>query len=673
MPVVNWLYPVPYESLDSLLRRIWHANYYTATPPSWQRALLPAGAASANALHAPAALDHLAAFTGLGRATLAACTVHRFAPSYLWPEEGSGAGTAGGADASAGWSPPVWRPVDRAPFVASWRGTVCPHCWRARGALLIPWTLFQITTCPTHRVLLVDTCDGCGKRLRIDPSRGTCRACGRDLGTFAARSIADHPPSLRVGAALWGLVGCGPADASALAAAGVPLGHPVRALHPATVLLYLWAADAAPWLGHFTLPALCPPSADVAQRHRALVRLWEALIDGSERGLSEDLWAFGTEVAAIRTLRGRHRGPDGGDDAEEGEPLWSWLWGAEAEAWDALGGRLHHEDTVHSRLRVWSLRGGDAPPHLPALLTLREGVAQVRIGCYALRLIARDGARRGGAIAVTDDDDRRDGGADDEPAVVTLDALAARCGVATGEIPALVAAGLLRARRGPRVDDRPTYLVSATTIRHLRMLSTPGVSPPRDETLTLVTLARALHLLRERGVRAAQALVAIGTDRLPVYHFAVGRAFPAVWIPLAQVDTYASRLAGRATGPLVPAVDVRRRLHCTPATLRRLYAEGLLVPAVDDTDVRAVRWRYAAHEVDAFAYRYVPLTEAADLLGVTVRTARRLIAARRLVPLLGVSRDGAGWERFDRAPLYYLRDGYLSERALADVLHRWPG
>lgn len=677
MPVVNRLYPRPYESLESLLARVWHANYYTSAPEGWRGALLPRVSASANLLGDPAHLGPLGDFTGLAERTLRDCTVHRFAPSYLWPEDG------GAADA-AGDDPPPWRPVDRAPFLEQGQGKVCPLCWRERKILLLPWMLSHITTCPTHRVLLVDRCDGCGTKLRFSLSQGTCRACGRDIGALVARPLDGHPPSLRLTAALWSLVGCGPSFPPP--AAGVPVGHPLRGLHPATVLLFLWVTGAAGafsygggvswacWQREFSGYELRQRYADVGRAHAALVDLWEQTLHAPE---ARAAWAaYSAETEVIRAIKVRHAGQGGQDERSVGasaDPAWSWLLGAEGwDARDGIHGRLARDETVYQRVRQWRLCGGDGQPYLPPLLTQRAATAHLRAGCYALRRRARD-HDRGTDHARALRPDWGDDAFADQALSVAVDEMAAQCGVAADDAPTLVAAGLLHAERVDGGAGPPRYGISAAAIASFHAWYRPLGARPRDELLALVTLPRALDLLRADGLRAAQALVAVRTGRLPTYRFGDDRAGPALWVSLAELHAYAASTRWAQHAPRVSAADVRRTLHCPPAALRQLYAEGLLVPAADDTDLRAVRWSYAVYDVDVFAYRYLTVAAVATLLEMTVGVVRRLIATGRLRPVLPACADGRMWARFDRNVACDLWDALLTRAAVADLVSGGEG
>jgi len=86
----------------------------------------------------------------------------------------------------------------------------CPACLADReGRWLLSWRLLWTFACTTHRLLLRDTCPGCGRlpRARTGPAGlnppGTCATatprhtyCGADLREAAARRLAPGDPAL---------------------------------------------------------------------------------------------------------------------------------------------------------------------------------------------------------------------------------------------------------------------------------------------------------------------------------------------------------------------------------------------------------------------------------------------------------------------------------------------
>lgn len=68
---------------------------------------------------------------------------------------------------------------------------VCPHCIAENPVALAAWDLQSVLACPKHRVMLVEHCHACTRRLSwIRPSVTTCR-CGADLRTTPTLPAAD--------------------------------------------------------------------------------------------------------------------------------------------------------------------------------------------------------------------------------------------------------------------------------------------------------------------------------------------------------------------------------------------------------------------------------------------------------------------------------------------------
>src|SRR5262249_30814756 len=158
------------------LARLGQSNHYEK--PSWFQELLPLPHRQrSNLLRAAQDYQAMRELTGLSLETLKTLTLHRFVPQYYLPEEQANLPVeAGDLDM------PMWEPQGLGRYVhgqPAWK--LCPQCWQARKALLLPWSLRHVTTCPTHQILLVDHCSACDTRLHLDPIRGCCARCGEQL------------------------------------------------------------------------------------------------------------------------------------------------------------------------------------------------------------------------------------------------------------------------------------------------------------------------------------------------------------------------------------------------------------------------------------------------------------------------------------------------------------
>ncbi|MBF6611712.1 MAG: TniQ family protein [Chloroflexi bacterium] len=210
--LVKRLQPLPFESLQSLLARLQVANYYEIS--NWW--LLLTGirpGTMPDQLRARSHYAELAEITGLSVDTLYGLTLHRFAPRYYDAGadalHGAGARTGAKAGTRVRAKPeyddlerPLWSKAGLCSHVHGTRQggglnyRVCPACWREDGAVLLPWRLQAVTTCPKHRVLLVDLCQGCGQSIRANWATGRCLRCDAEIASFEAISISDDPDSL---------------------------------------------------------------------------------------------------------------------------------------------------------------------------------------------------------------------------------------------------------------------------------------------------------------------------------------------------------------------------------------------------------------------------------------------------------------------------------------------
>lgn len=678
MPLVNRPYPAPFERLDSVLDRAWAANYYLETRQGWRATLRSPSPTPSGGWEDPEFVRRASAWTGLAPRTLWACTLHRFAPCCVWPEDLAAASPADTIDGR-----PLWRDSDRALYIAV-ADRICPACWRERRVRLLPWRLRFITTCPWHRTLLADRCDRCGHHVHLGRAPDACPSCHRAWGALPTPSVAAHAPSRDLTLLLWSAIGCGvPFPPQGLP---LPADHPLRGLHAATLLLFLWAAalsapvscvvnpldDAADadavdfpaaawrawsdgWL--WPLAPVTRPPRDVGQTHAALVRVWRQIVRSPTA--ARDLREWQAETEAVRALKARHRRVL----ACAAEPSWSWLDGeyVRGEAW----ARMNDAESVCHRTREEALGRAPTAPRGQPLLAAREVASGLRVGAYALRLcghapdargvcVARDDAWRSRLGAIYANEPAGDGGA----ATLTLSQTADRCGVAEAEVVALVAAGFVVAERGPLIDGSPEYQFSRAALWRFFSSVSPLSLRPRDTTLIHVTLASALRQLGAVGLRAPQVLASIRAGDLPICCGAFDAPAVSTWVPQHALDAYRQSMAGLARQPLLSADEVRRRLGCSPRALRRLYRDAVLAPTIDGTDQGGVRWRYAVGEVEYAAWRYVTVEDAARLLARSVGTVRGLIADRRLTPLIGPPCDGSRQYRLDRFALSRLRGAH---------------
>lgn len=116
--------------------------------------------------------------------------------------------------------------------VRNWTPQFCPQCVAERGLARGVWDLHLVSACTRHRLLLVDRCPGCARRVSwYRPTVGVCK-CGTALGTAARRpaSDADVAVSAAIEAALTGSVDAwtacfGTANAAVTRWAATPLNH----------------------------------------------------------------------------------------------------------------------------------------------------------------------------------------------------------------------------------------------------------------------------------------------------------------------------------------------------------------------------------------------------------------------------------------------------------------
>jgi len=287
--LINRVRPVPLESLDSVLQRLRWANHYQER--TWLHALLPRPPARLNLLWRASHYAALSALTGLDTPTLVGLTLHRFMP-HVYGVESAAAGGSLPEDTLPLplWPDRGWRGYTRGSF----RDVVCPLCWRDQKAILLPWSLYHVTTCYAHGVGLVDHCSRCGAGLHLDVQGDACTRCGLEIGTFSTWSIASHPDSIGLTSLIWSAIGCLPGRFPPTLA-GLGPDHPLCRVAPASLLQGLWACAQRLVVCRADTPLFAPdgllagviwdaPEAplqelDVVGLHTALAAAWRLLRD----------------------------------------------------------------------------------------------------------------------------------------------------------------------------------------------------------------------------------------------------------------------------------------------------------------------------------------------------------------------------------------------------------
>jgi len=198
--VINLPPPFEYEGLNSYVRRIGEANYYKERNWVHRLADLPSNL-KLDHLYGD---EHLAALSPIVRLdipTLRSMTIHGYA-KYFYCEDGFLLQNAI-IDDSAN---PIWDNAGLNIFVAgkSIRTKVCPKCYESTGAFLIPWLLLPVTACPTHKMLLMDTCSSCGQPLILHEY--SCSKCGVHINQMKPIHINNDSAGLTLTKLVWSAI-----------------------------------------------------------------------------------------------------------------------------------------------------------------------------------------------------------------------------------------------------------------------------------------------------------------------------------------------------------------------------------------------------------------------------------------------------------------------------------
>ena len=678
--------PVPREGFDGLMARLDRANHYEekewlqrdfgmARPPLYVRSRVDYAL--------------LSTLTELDPAEIWARTLHRYTRRLLLSHE---AAVQEGEEGDVPF--PLledrWLTLYMMGQNRKSHRKICPHHWRDERTLILPWAVRYLTACPTHQALLVDRCV-CGKKLRFDTRVGQCYACGIDVGTLEAPSIADDPDSQALAALVWAALGHGDADDGAgvpgmdlRGELALPDGHPLEGATPAaffrfgTVLVNLlgardrrnpFFAPAAGVAGARAVRAI--HQADNASVHAALLCAWRLIagwpatwesvllhVAAAERGRADpDYFPY----ALLESLPG---------------PDFPWLWRAVGLTTYAHLGRA---PGVFRWLKFYHHAWRTLDPTLPRFRNLDQVGRALGVGREVLdrhvaagELAVRRGRWGATARPVTlVDEESMEGLARLRASRLNFVEAEAALGVGRVALTELVKGGILPcARRGATakapwlfergaVDD-----ALAEMIGHLPVRAQGDRAATRAATRTAtpdLTLTDALASLRAAGVGLPEVLRLAQSGDVAAYRLRDSVRRLDLRFDAASVGAV---LAGRAPGEgeaRYTSTEVCRLLRCTQVTLR-LWAEArLLTPlgtrelapyGASASDVRAVGTAYYdGADIDLFKDLYVGAEEGATILGCHPTTLHAWVHAGKLDEALVRGGGKGDVFLFDRARL----------------------
>ena len=280
--------PISLESLASWLERIRLHYFY---PEDWLNQIFTSPLRQQpNVLRTMSHYQQVADLTELEVKTLFGMTLHRFVPCYylaaawpVWPLEQD--------DIPA----PLWEAGGLERYVhGRQHGKICPLCWgeQQKPAILLPWSLRLITSCPKHRVLLVDRCSACSQALVIDQSSGRCATCGQALARLETTPLDPQKGDLELTSLLWSAHGYTQRTVP-LTALPLAAEHPLWSIPTAALMQFLWSfgqlvvshlphaplfewtSEAGPMTGK-TAPIILK-QAEVQTVHTVLRAMWHLL------------------------------------------------------------------------------------------------------------------------------------------------------------------------------------------------------------------------------------------------------------------------------------------------------------------------------------------------------------------------------------------------------------
>jgi excisionase family DNA binding protein len=699
MRLVNPCPPLPLvESLVSLMNRYAKANYYREA--NWLESLLPTPTReNLNLLQRADHFARLAELTGWTVGALQGLTLHRFAPCYTLPSEQPWQGDTSSLDTM-----PQWDNSGLALYVhGQLTSKLCPLCWREHRAILLPWSLRHVTTCPVHQVLLVDHCSRCGQLLRANWRRNSCRNCKQRLTNLPVISFAGHAASEAVTRLIWSALGC--YDEPYLPPSlNLPSGHLLQSVCAPAVLQFLWhfgqllvrrdpqsplfdPALLLPGTSWIKPPAILR-QASVAEVHGVLTALWQ-LLDG---------WSQTWEMTLERIVE--IEGPFATDEPERLPHLLTTQFGAPEFAWmyrgweDFMWKHRGRTAKLYPWFRHWRHTQQQQEVRLAhPLLSQREAARRLHVGERALKRFLElerlrtppppplpDSAEalRHWRLIEAESVEEMQHALESE---LTLEQAATACGITEEAVVALVKAGLLPAIRGPALDHTPVWAFTEQGIQEAltRLIGhLPVCSAEAAQNDDLLTLGQALRIVSGAGIRLPTLLQAVQKGQVAGIRLTNEVTLSLLRFERSKLLAYLEEQRPPEREDTLSIQEVRHVLHCSATTLRRWRANRLLIPCQESMIGNKRSWWYRRQDVMAFAERYITAPEAAALLGWTDLTVQRWTRAGMLPAITGPGIDGGHAYRFDKAALQQWRSERMTAPEVEQLLgiskatlHRW--
>jgi len=695
--LVNPCPPLPLvESLVSLMNRYAKANYYREA--NWLESLLPTPTReNLNLLQRADHFARLAELTGWTVGALQGLTLHRFAPCYALPSEQPWQGDTSSLDTM-----PQWDHSGLALYVhGQLTSKLCPLCWRKHRAIVLPWSLRHVTTCPVHQVLLVDHCSCCGQPLRANWMRNSCRNCKQRLTNLPTISFAGHAASEAITRLIWSALGC--YDEPYLPPSlHLPSGHLLQSVCAPAVLQFFWhfgqllirrdpqspLFDSSLLLPgtSWTKPPAFLRQASVAEVHGVLTALWR-LLDG---------WPQTWEMTLERIVE--IEGPFATDAPERLPHLLTTQFGAPEFAWmyrgweDFMWKHRGRTASLYPWFRHWRRTQQQQEVRLRhPLLSQREAARRLHVGERALKRFLElerlrtppplpDSAMvlRHWRLIEAESVEEMQHTLESE---LTLEQAATACGITEEAVVALVKAGLLPAIRGPALDHTPVWAFTQQGIQEAltRLIGhLPVCTAEIAENNDLLTLGQALRVVSGAGIRLPTLLQAVQKGQVAGLRLTNEVTLSILRFERAKLLEYLEEHRPPEREDMLSIQEVRRTLHCSATTLRRWRANRLLVPHQESMIGNKRSWWYRRQDVMAFAERYITASEAAALLGCTDLTVQRWTRAGMLPAITGPGIDGGHAYRFDKAALQQWRAERMTSHEVEQLLriskptlHRW--
>lgn len=533
------------------------------------------------------------------------------------------------------------------------RPQVCPLCLQKRHYAHRAWDLAPVTTCPEHRVHLVDACPQCNAPLRWARAKLKHCQCGFDLSRATPRSADQAELTL----SQWVV------DALDQVKWVQPRLAPAISHLDSSQLFELISTLAECITRNVTdvSPGLCLEQVDHQRLHVVQLAIWRSF----------ESWPleFFKMLDCVHTARATELGL------------------AAADAWLAdLRNKWTMPVCEHSpfeflRFAIAAYRPAPFADAIPPEFRVNPPSERVMGKSAAARFLGvnlehvNTLVTSGKLLASGIAGEGHESSFDIHDLVQLRETLSHLVNVSTASkllnvsaraVTSLVRSGLLKPWQGPTVDGYGRYRIdSRELLSLLGNLSNISLQSCTDHSLAAPNYARGM--LNRVGVDTSRLVHEILAGNLKMARYSTRHGLGGIQFSKAEVDRFVARQFP-GLERMIPINDVASQVGIHYEAVRQLVLKGFLRPEKRRLSHGATCQCVSAEDIEKFREKYIFTREIGEIIGRFPSSIAKRLAAEGIRPVSGPSIDGASVYLFERSAI----KGLDWDRLMKKKVSGWP-